>query len=81
MELLHDGVIAALAAIGLTAILWLLASALWLRGAQTTAVGLPFEGTWHYGDMRGDNGVIIKLSENTRLLHEALGLPAPAAEE
>ena len=59
----------------------LLASALWLRGAQTTAVGLPFEGTWHYGDMRGDNGVIIKLSENTRLLHEALGLPAPAAEE
>ena len=28
MELLHDGVIAALAAIGLTAILWLLASAL-----------------------------------------------------
>ena len=59
----------------------LLASALWLRGAQTTSVGLPFEGTWHYGDMRGDNGVIIKLSENTRLLHEALGLPAPAAEE
>ena len=59
----------------------LLASALWLRGAQTTAVGLPFEGTWHYGDMRGDNGVIIKLSENTRLLHEALGLPVSAEEE
>lgn len=59
----------------------LLTSALWLRGAQTTSVGLPFEGTWHYGDMRGDNGVIIKLSENTRLLHEALGLPVPAAEE
>ena len=59
----------------------LLASALWLRGAQTTAVGLPFEGTWHYGDMRGDNGVIIKLEENTRLLHEALGLPEPAAGE
>lgn len=59
----------------------LLVSALWLRGAQTTAVGLPFEGTWHYGDMRGDNGVIIKLSENTRLLHEALGLPVSAEEE
>ena len=59
----------------------LLASALWLRGAQTTAVGLPFEGTWHYGDMRGDNGVIIKLSENTRLLHEALGLPVSVEEE
>ena len=51
----------------------LLASALWLRGARTTSVGLPFEGTWHYGDLRGDNGVLINRAKNTRLLHEALG--------
>ena len=59
----------------------LLASALWLRGAETAAVGMPFEGHWHYGEVNGNNGVVISLPENTRLLHEALGLPAPAAEE
>ena len=57
----------------------LLISALWLRGAKTHAVGMPFEGTWHYGEVRGDNGVVINLEKNARLLHEALGLPAPAA--
>ena len=59
----------------------LLASALWLRGAETASVGMPFEGHWHYGEVNGNNGVVINLPENTRLLHEALGLPAPAAEE
>ncbi len=58
----------------------LLASALWLRGAETAAVGMPFEGHWHYGEVNGNNGVVINLPENTRLLHEVLGLPAPATE-
>ena len=58
----------------------LLASALWLRGAETASVGMPFEGHWHYGEVNGNNGVVINLPENTRLLHEALGLPAPATE-
>lgn len=54
----------------------LLAQVVWLRGAKVTAVGMPFEGTWRYGNSQnGDNGVLIKLEENTRLLHEALGLP------
>ena len=54
----------------------LLAQVVWLRGAQVTTVGMPFEGTWRYGNSKnGDNGVLIKLEENTRLLHEALGLP------
>lgn len=53
----------------------LLGSALWLRGAGTTSVGVPFEGHWHYGEVRGNNGVVINLDNNVRLLHEALGLP------
>ena len=54
----------------------LLASALWLRGAKTTSVGVPFEGYWHYGEVGGNNGIVIDLEDNTRLLHEALGLSA-----
>ena len=54
----------------------LLASALWLRGAKTTSVGVPCEGYWHYGEVGGNNGIVIDLEENTRLLHEALGLSA-----
>lgn len=48
--------------------------ALWLRGAQVTHVGVPFEGTYRYGS----SSVIADLEENRALLHEALGL-APAA--
>ena len=54
----------------------LLASALWLRGAKTTSVGVPFEGYWHYGEVGGNSGIVIDLEDNTRLLHEALGLSA-----
>ena len=46
MELLHDGVIAALAAIGLTAILWLLASALFRQP--------PVRDTWYVVSLSGD---------------------------
>lgn len=55
----------------------LLTRVLWLRGAQIESAGVPFEGTWRYGNSkRGDNGILINVEENTRLLHEALGLPA-----
>lgn len=60
----------------------LLGSALWLRGAHVTSVGLPFEGYWRYGNSKsGDNGIVINLEENARLLQEALGLAAPAADD
>ena len=59
----------------------LLAQVVWLRGAEVTTIGMPFEGTWRYGNSQnGDNGVLIKLEENTRLLHEALGLPFSPSE-
>ncbi len=45
--------------------------ALWLRGVQVDSIGVPFEGTWRYGS----DGIVIRLEENRRLLHEALGLP------
>ena len=57
----------------------LLSQVIWLRGAKVESVGVPFEGTWRYGNSKkGDNGILIKQDENTRLLHEALGLPSPA---
>ena len=46
MELLHDGVIAALAAIGVTAVLWLLASALFRQP--------PVRDTWYVVSLSGD---------------------------
>ena len=59
----------------------LLTRVLWLRGAQVDSAGVPFEGTWRYGNSkRGDNGILINVEENTRLLHEALGLPAPQGD-
>lgn len=59
----------------------LLAQVVWLRGAEVTTIGMPFEGTWRYGNSQnGDNGVLIKLEENTHLLHEALGLPFSPSE-
>ena len=59
----------------------LLAQVVWLRGAEVTTIGMPFEGTWRYGNSQnGDNGVLIKLEENTRLLHEALSLPFSPSE-
>ena len=59
----------------------LLAQVVWLKGAQVMTVGVPFEGTWRYGNSKaGDNGILIKQEENTRLLHEALGLPQTQSE-
>ena len=52
----------------------LLGSALWLRGAKVTSIVVPFEGHWHYGEVKGNNGVVINMDQNVRLLREALGL-------
>lgn len=60
----------------------LLGSALWLRGAHVNSIGVPFEGYWHYGEVKGNNGVVLNMEENVRLLREALGLdPLSAAGE
>ena len=63
MELLHDGVIAALAAIGLTAILWLLASALFRQP--------PVRDTWYIVALSGDGAgldvTLRALAQNRRL--------------
>jgi len=57
----------------------LLSQALWLRGAKVEAYGIPFEGTWGYGDSdSGVSGVKANLPENRRLLLEALGRPQAA---
>ena len=53
----------------------LLGGALWLRGAKVHSIGVPFEGYWRYGEVRGNNGVVVNMEENVRLLREALGLP------
>ena len=59
----------------------LLASALWLRGADVTQIGLPFSGEWRYGNSsRGENGMLIDLQANRRLLQEALGI-SPAQND
>ena len=58
----------------------LLGSAVWLRGARVNSVGVPFEGYWHYGEVKGNNGVVIDLEDNLLLLHEALGLPVSTPE-
>lgn len=61
--------------------LGLLSRVMWLRGAKVVSAGLPFEGAWSYGNSKnGDNGIRIDLYENTRQLHEVLGLPAVSAE-
>ncbi len=55
----------------------LLSQAIWLRGAKVEAYGVPFEGTWGYGNSdSGASGVKANLPENRRLLLEALGYPA-----
>jgi len=62
----------------------LLGSALWLRGAKVDAIGVPFEGYWRYGEVRGNNGIVADLDSNVRLLREALGLrtdTVPSSEE
>lgn len=53
--------------------------ALWLRGAKVQSVGLPFEGTWHYGDAGSVSGIVADLEENKLMLLEALGRPVPEA--
>ncbi|MGN0991161.1 MAG: LCP family protein [Candidatus Ventricola sp.] len=57
----------------------LLGKALWLRGANVTRIGVPFEGHWRYGSANGTNGVVADLEANKLLLLDALGLPAPKA--
>ncbi|MBP3656433.1 MAG: LCP family protein [Clostridia bacterium] len=52
----------------------LLYQALWLRGAKVEKIGVPFEGTWRYGNSnRGESGVIADTEKNRELLLEALG--------
>ena len=58
----------------------LLSSAVWLRGARVHSIGVPFEGYWHYGEVKGNNGVVINMEDNVRLLREALGLPQASAQ-
>ncbi len=54
----------------------LLSQAIWLRGAKVDAYGVPFDGYWGYGNSdSGVSGVVVNLSENRRLLLEALGYP------
>lgn len=57
----------------------LLSRVLWLRGAQVEKLGLPFSGTWRYGNSsKGESGVIADLDANRTLLCEALGIRLPA---
>ena len=64
MELLHDGVIAALAAIGVTAVLWLLASALFRQP--------PVRDTWYIVSLSGDGA---GLDVTLRTLAQSRRLP------
>ena len=62
--------------------LGLLSRVIWLRGAKVTSAGLPFPGTWRYGNSKkGDNCMIIDMDENARQLHEVLGLPAVSGDQ
>lgn len=49
----------------------LLGKAVWLRGAKVSSVGVPFEGTWSYGD----GGIKANIEKNRSMLLDALGLP------
>ena len=49
--------------------------ALWMRGAQVVRVGVPYEGLLA---LRREQRHPQQLEDNARLLHEDLGLPAPA---
>lgn len=49
----------------------LLGKAIWLRGAKVSSVGVPFEGTWSYGD----GGIKANIEKNRSMLLDALGLP------
>ena len=55
--------------------LTLLLKSLWLRGAKVERAGMPFEGTWRYGNAGDQGGVIADLEENRRQLLALLGLP------
>lgn len=58
--------------------LGLFARALWLRGAQVERIGVPFEGTYRYGDAC----VLADIEQNRAMLQAALGLaPAPGGSE
>lgn len=62
--------------------LHLLWQAIWFRGADVDAYGVPFEGYWSYGSSdAGVSGVAANLPENRRLLREALGYPAESGAE
>lgn len=53
--------------------LGLLGKAVWLRGAKVVSIGVPFDGTWSYGD----GGIKANLDKNRSMLLDALGLPTP----
>ncbi|MBR3795399.1 MAG: LCP family protein [Clostridia bacterium] len=56
----------------------LLTQALWLRGAEVQRISAPFEGYWHYGEVKGGvSGVVADLDANRRLLLDALGMKDP----
>lgn len=57
----------------------LLTRALWLRGAQVERVGVPFDGTYHYGS---DANVVANLENNRDMLRAVLNIgPAVPAVE
>ncbi len=51
----------------------LLAQCLWLRGADVQRIGLPFDGTWGYGEKNGTSGVVANIEKNREQLLDALG--------
>lgn len=54
----------------------LLSQAIWLRGAKVESYGVPFEGYWRYGmSDSGVSGILPDLTDNRRLLLDALGYP------
>ena len=58
--------------------LGLLFKALWLRGAKVDAIGLPFEGTFRYGDSKsGVGGILPDMEVNRQRLLEELDLATP----
>ncbi|MBQ8095202.1 MAG: LCP family protein [Clostridia bacterium] len=53
--------------------LHLVYSCLWLRNANVTRAGIPFDNLYHYGNSSsGDNGVLLFLDRNVERLHETI---------
>ena len=64
--------------LGASGQLALLYDALWLRGAKVERIGVPFEGTYRYGE---SSSVVANLATNRERLLEALGLGAPETDQ